>query len=148
MADLFERLVEPEGSDRGDFLQVRFRFVLKRLGIAAFKRATKEAAQPLMAIDPTGQGSDDEADYGVQIADPMPTAADTRLLTEEALALLEPNVRTAFLLRVEGWPIEDRDPNVPTISGYFGKTSRTIRYWLAQADERLAAWRAEETPHE
>ena len=44
-------------------------------------------------------------------------------------------------MRVEGWPVEDRDPNVPTISRYFGKTSRTIRNWLAQAEERLAAWR-------
>ena len=78
----------------------------------------------------------------------MATAPDTQLLTDEALALLEPNVRTAFLLRAEGWPVEDRDPSVPTISRLFGKTSRTIRYWLAQADEQLAAWRAEEKPHE
>jgi len=49
------------------------------------------------------------------------------------------------VLKVEGWPIEDRDPNVMTISKYFGKTSRTIRNWIAEAEKQLAAWRDEET---
>lgn len=122
---------------------MRFWVVLKRLGTAAFKRATKDSNTPLVAIDPTGEGSDEEDDHGIQVADPMATALDTQLLSDEALALLEPNVRTAFLLRAGGWPVEDRDPNVPTVSRLFGKTSRTIRYWLTEADERLATGRAE-----
>jgi DNA-directed RNA polymerase specialized sigma24 family protein len=144
LADLFERLVEPEGSDRGDFLQVRFWVVVKRLAKAAARRAWEESDTLLVAIDPTGGGSDDEEDHRVQLPDPMATAPDTQLLIDEALALLEPNVRTAFLLRAEGWPVEDRDPTVPTISRLFGKTSRTIRYWLSQAEEQLATWRTEE----
>jgi hypothetical protein len=145
MADLAERLFELEGNDRGDFLQVRFWVVVKRFAKTAFKQARRDSDEELLAIDPTGAGPDDDAvkDF-VQVEDRMATALDTQLLTDEALALLEPNMREAFLLRADGWPIEDQDPTVPTISRHFGKTSRTIRYWLAEADKRLAAWQREE----
>jgi hypothetical protein len=146
VADLFELLVEPEGSDRGDFLQVRFWVVVKRLGLAAFGRAVEESKRELLtvAIEPTGAASEDEEERGLDIADPRTPAPDTRLLANEALAQLEPNIRQAFLMKLEGWLVEDRDPSVPTISRYFGKTSRTIRNWLTQAEEQLAAWRDEE----
>jgi hypothetical protein len=146
VADLFELLVEPEGSDRGDFLQVRFWVVVKRLGLAAFGRAVEESKRELLlvAIEPTGAASEDEEERGLDIADPRTPAPDTRLLANEALARLDPNIRQAFLMKLEGWPVEDRDPSVPTISRYFGKTSRTIRNWLTQAEEQLAAWREEE----
>src|SRR5262249_52094687 len=41
LADLFELLLEPEGSDRGDFLQVRFWVAVRPLRIAAFNRAVR-----------------------------------------------------------------------------------------------------------
>ncbi len=66
------------------------------------------------------------------------------LLYREALALLDEPMRTAFVLRhYEGWPIEDRDETVPTISRYFNKTPRTIRNWMTTAEQALAAWRGE-----
>ena len=80
----------------------------------------------------------------LEIADRVTPPVDTQLLNDEALSLLEPNLREAFVLKVEGCPIEDRDPNVMTISKHFGKTSRTIRNWIAEAEKQLAAWRDEE----
>jgi hypothetical protein len=74
----------------------------------------------------------------------MTAPVDTQLLNDEALSLIEPNLREAFVLKAEGWPIEDSDPNVVTISKHFGKTSRTIRYWITEAEKKLAAWRDEE----
>jgi len=47
-----------------------------------------------------------------------------------------------FVLRhYEGWPIEDKDPSVPTISRHFQRTPRTIRNWMREAENVLAAWR-------
>ena len=146
VADLFEKLVEPAGSDAGDFLQVRFWVVVKRLGWAAIKRAAAESQRELLlvSIESAGTGAEHDDEQPLEIADPMTPGVDTRLMNDEALSLLEPNVREAFVLKVEGWPVEDRDPNVMTISRHFGKTSRTIRNWIADAERRLAAWRDEE----
>jgi DNA-directed RNA polymerase specialized sigma24 family protein len=144
VGELFERLAEPEGSDRGDFFQVRFWRGVKPFRIAAFKRAIKTSSRELVAIDPTGAGAEEEDAAVREVEDPRVPPPDTRLLSQEALARLQPNVRLAFLLRLEGWPVEDQDPNVMTISRYFGKTSRTIRNWLAEAERQLAAWRDDE----
>lgn len=147
VAEIVEKLVEPEGSDAGDFLQVRFWVVVKRLGWAAHKRAVDELKRETLfvTLEPTGADSDDEEDRAIQIPERVTPGVDTQLLNDEALSLLEPNVREAFVLKVEGWPIEDRDPNVMTISKHFGRTSRTIRNWIAEAEKQLAAWRDEET---
>lgn len=144
IGELFERLAEPEGSDRGDFFQVRFWLGVRPFRIAAFKRAVKSSTRELLAIDPTGAGAEEEDAAVSEVEDPRTPPLDARLLSQEALARLEPNVRLAFLLRLEGWPVEDQDPNVMTIGRYFGKTSRTIRNWLAEAERQLAAWRHDE----
>ena len=145
VAEIVEKLVEPEGSDAGDFLQVKFWVVVKRLGWAAHKRAVDELKREslFVTLEPAGADSDDEGDRAVQIADRVTPPVDTQLLNDEALSVLEPHLREAFVLKVEGWPIEDRDPNVMTISNHFGKTSRTIRNWITEAETQLAAWRDE-----
>ena len=62
----------------------------------------------------------------------------------EALASLEEPQRSVFVLRYyQGWPVESKHPGEPTISGYFGVTSRTIRNWLTSAEKRLSEWREE-----
>ena len=42
-----------------------------------------------------------------------------------------------------GWPIESSDPTAPSLSRYFGKSPRTIRLWLQQAERVLEDWRGE-----
>lgn len=140
-------------SDRGDFLQVRFWVVLERLVVSAFGRQVKELARaarqaPLTALPGVADGNDGER----HVAAPSEVAAapglpmDQALLYREALATLREPHRTAFVLRhYEGWPIEDGDPTVPTISRYFDKTPRTIRNWMAAAEQTLAVWRGDRT---
>jgi RNA polymerase sigma factor (sigma-70 family) len=153
---LFARILDLE-SDRGDFLQVRFWVVLKRLAIRAFKqqvthrkRAQEEA--PLTSLagydrdedDPSGQSAQPLRD--VETASTAATADIERYqLAQEALTRLEEPYRSAFLLRhYAGWPVEDEDPSVRTISRQFGKTPRTIRNWLNRAEDALQKWRGEE----
>ena len=65
-------------------------------------------------------------------------------LAKQALGTIKEPFRTAFILRYfEDWPIESNDPDQPTISKFFGKTSRTIRYWLQKAETALEKWRGE-----
>ncbi len=56
----------------------------------------------------------------------------------EALDHLEQPYREAFLLRYfAGWPIQNRDPRVRTISRHFRRDPHTIRTWLRKAKEIL-----------
>src|SRR5207253_1635233 len=53
----------------------------------------------------------------------------------DALSRIPEPQRSAFALKhYYGWPIEDQDPNVRTISRQFGVDPRTIRNWLKRVD--------------
>jgi hypothetical protein len=146
---LFERLLDFE-SDRGDFLQVRFWAFLNRLvtdvvsAYAGLRDHIQESVSPAWVHG--GELSEGEREEGVGYV-PEPVSSDqvdTRLLVGEALATLEEPHRTVFVLRhYQGWPVESKHPGDPTISGYFGVTSRTVRNWLTAAEKRLAEWREE-----
>ena len=69
---------------------------------------------------------------------------EKRLMLREGLLLLPEPIRTAFVLHhYDGWQIESNDPQAPTIAKHFGKTPRTIRNWMAQAEAILESWRGE-----
>jgi DNA-directed RNA polymerase specialized sigma24 family protein len=150
MVRLFDLILDVE-SDRGDFLQVRFWLALEKLVVTAFGRQTREITRsrlqvPLSALPGASGGDDEEPRVTAQVEEiaERNLPPDVALLYREALALLDEPLRTAFVLRhYEGWPIEDRDETVPTISRYFNKTPRTIRNWMTTAEQALAAWRGE-----
>ena len=152
---LFTRILDLE-NDRGDFLQVRFWLALKRLTVQVYRKQLKQVKReqedlPLTSL--AGYDTEDSDELSPNMVVPTPDSAMVRSAESEfienhviqaALQQLEEPVRTAYLLRhYEGWPIEDQDPAVRTISNHFEKTPRTIRNWLAKADDRLAAWRGE-----
>jgi hypothetical protein len=114
---------------------------VKRLGGDALGKALNvlNREKYYLAVDPWADSGEEEPHR--EIADDVTPPVDTGLMIEEALSVLEPNERIAFILKAEGWPIEDRDPNVMTICKYFGRTSRAIRYWIASAEEKLKKWR-------
>lgn len=144
-------------TDKADFLQVRFWVVMKRLSIQEFNRQLRHHDHAAKALSFSQmQGYENlEAEDGETMAVKLTEADKVRIsapshekvlveadLRRVALAKLEEPLRSAFLLRYHaGWPIENQDPTVPTISRHFGKTPRTIRYWLAKAEETLARWR-------
>jgi len=87
------------------------------------------------------QDDDDSVSQGTALTDSTLSAID-RIEYHDGLNSIEEPYRTVFVLRYyHGWPTEDDDPTVPTISRYFNKTPRTIRNYLRRADDALVAWR-------
>ena len=149
VAELFTMMLDL-ASDRGDFLQVRFWVVLEKLTVNAFRKQVNQHD-----LESTGDYDRETIDVMVQQgAAVIPPAIPSRsveseaidnVLIEGALHQLKEPLRSAFLLRhFRGWPIEDTDPTVQTISRHFGKTPRTIRNWLSRANELLEAWQGEQ----
>ena len=146
--ELFARILDLE-SNRGDFLQVRFWVVLERLTIQAFRKLVKQSkSESSSAYD--GEDTDSLVRMGRVVGAATISHRSTESeviensLIREALSQLEEPFRSAYILRhYSEWPIEDQDPTVQTISRHFGKTSRTIRNWLARAEKSLATWRGE-----
>ena len=151
---LFERILEL-GSDRGDFLQVRFWLYLKKLTVQAYSKQLKQLDIQQDCIPLTSLAGNDGGDADAlthkgreQAPSTLTTCTveseEIEELIHEALSQLEEPLRSAYLLRHhKGWLIEHQDPTVRTISRHFNKTPRTIRNWLARAEERLAEWRGE-----
>ena len=146
VAELFARILDL-ASDRGDFLQVRFWVVLERLSVDVFNKQVNQ-----LKVESHCDYDQDAIDALTQKrAVVAPISSETRSveaqvigksLIRAALSQLEEPFRSAYLLRHYcGWPIEDQDLTVETISRHFGRTPRTIRNWLAKADESLAKWR-------
>ena len=149
VAEVFDRILDLS-SDRGDFLQVRFWVVLERITVDVFWKQVNQ-------FDTESSGDYDQAAIDAltqQGAVVVPTASTGRsaeseaihnVLIEAALHQLEEPILSAYLLRYhQGWPIEDKNATVQTISQHFGKTPRTIRNWLSRADKCLEAWRGEQ----
>ena len=149
--ELFVRILNLE-CDRGDFLQVRFWIFLERLTVQVFRGQLKQQTIQQNTIRLTSLPGYDEEDLdqlkrkghlSLQNTFTPPTF-DTevidRILINKALSRLNGRFRTAYLLRhYWGWPIEDQDPCVQTISRHFNKTPRTIRNWLRKAEQKLEA---------
>ena len=148
--ELFSRILNLH-SDRGDYLQVRFWLALKRLAIQVFRKQLKLQQSHTPVTSPPGydDSSSNMSTRSVVVREPstsasrsVETQAIEKSVIREALSQLEEPFRSAYLLRYYfEWPIEDQDPTAQTISRKFGKTPRTIRNWLARAEESLEAWR-------
>ena len=149
VAEVFGRILDLD-SDRGDFLQVRFWMGLERITVNVFRKQVSQ-------FDTESSGDYDQATVDeltqrgaivvptTSAGRPIESEAIDNVLIEAALHQLEEPIRSAYLLRHhKNWPIEDKDPDVQTISRHFGKTPRTIRNWLSKADEILQAWRGEQ----
>jgi DNA-directed RNA polymerase specialized sigma24 family protein len=122
-------------TDKDDFAQRRFWVWLDRVTFNTVRVHFRRQAEEKVT-DSLDQLTETEA------SSPSP---HDQLLHKEALGaldVLEPNERSAFLLRhYDGWKIESKDPNVLTISKYLNRTPETIRNWLRNADAKLKDWR-------
>ena len=150
---LFGRILDL-GSDRGYFLQVRFWQALKSLTVQAYRKQLTQLKLDQRNVSLASLAGHDGEDVDAltrtgRVQAPATVTSRSvesevidNILIQHALNQLDEPIRSAFLLRhYYGWLIEDLDPSVRTISWHFEKTPRTIRNWLARADERLAAWR-------
>lgn len=151
VTQLFELILDE--SDRADFYQVRFWYALDKLATRAFQRLLKDTnrrKQTISISDVAGYEHEADEDRRVVQAPELATPSDesvviTNDLMRDALNHIDEPYRTAFLLRhYAGWPTEDQDPAVQTISKYFKKDPRTIRNWLKRAEDALQQWRGEQ----
>jgi DNA-directed RNA polymerase specialized sigma24 family protein len=142
VAALFAPILDLD-SDRGDFAQVRFWKFLDALTLATRRQHLRARHQAECHTWP-GDLAENPADGVPSAESPRALSVEQTILSHEALeGLPEPYRRTFVLRHYYGWPIEDADPQVPTISRLFGKTARTIRNWLATAEDLLEQWREE-----
>lgn len=130
---------------RGDFLQVRFGLHLKRIVLSVFRtqRAKNEKEISTFTFSDLSDEEAEEADWDETIAaDDM--SDENRVFIEQATSVLTGDLQEVYVLRYKyDFQIESIDPSEPTLSKYFGKTPRTIRNWLKQADEILKKWQGE-----
>jgi DNA-directed RNA polymerase specialized sigma24 family protein len=131
-------------SDKEDFAEVRFWPWLKGKAFGVLRTHLRQQRKSAV----TDSLSDFEADVELSTAKRLPDAlVDAKLLADkktdilEVLSLLTDKQRLLFLIRhYYGWPIEGEDENKMTISRYYGVTSRTVRNWFEEIDEKIAAW--------
>lgn len=158
--ELFDRILDLE-SDRGDFMQVRFWPVVEKLRIGAFNRHLEDIKRAEEAVTwDSVAGYEQRSEEGEEkrgkrrhTSDSEPPqeaelSAEQRAVyldaAREVLDRVDEPYRTAFVLRrYYDWPIEIEDTRLPSISGYFEKTPRTIREWLKRAKEMIERWKGE-----
>lgn len=139
---LFARITD-QGSDLGDFAQVNFwSFLAAKISDAYRKHLTQLNRERRTAAPSWVHGMEmvGDLDAGAQKEDREPIRAPdiaSEILNEELLSNLGEPYLTAMKLNLAGWPIESQKPGEPTISGFFGKTPRTINNWLRAAEETL-----------
>lgn len=138
VATLFEQIIDPD-SDRGDFAQVCFWVFLDARIFNVLRGYLKRQLQDRKTNSVDAQIDDD--DYNPSVSEALKVKEDAiidQAQIIEGLDVLDEPIRTAFFMRhYGGWEIENKDPEVFTISRYFGKSSRQIRRWLEDAGEKL-----------
>lgn len=154
---LFRPILDLKGSG-ADFLEVRFWVAMERIAIRVFHEQLKRVQAQQRTVPITslpGYDQDDAEDVrrarrrtgdleGVDLPEDPPALQDS-VIRDAVSRIRDPNHRSAFLLRhYYGWPIEDQDPTVRTISRHFDKDPRTIRNWLKAAEKDLNEWRGEQ----
>lgn len=153
--DLFEKILASD--NRGDFLQVRFGLVLKRISINIFRQYYQSQNQERENLQASSFQSRAEQDNDEDNWDQVYVRVDSDILiedsfspieleslTREALQFIREPIRTALILHfIKGWQIESNDPNEITVSKYFKNEPRTIRNWFRQAKKEWSKWRGD-----
>ena len=142
-------ILDDEGA--GEFYQVKFGRAIRFLAIKIHARYEREHDRLVTENRlPTTRGEEntDEEDGSLEarVRQPGDVADDAvrSLEIREALAAIrDPRHRQAFVLHHwDDWPIETQEPIMPSVSGHFNVTPRTVNNWLRAAERDLAEWRA------
>lgn len=141
-------ILDDEGA--GDFYQARFRRALRFLTLKVHARYERQHERLLSEnrLNASRDSEDEDQEAGSleeRVHQPGNVADDAvqRLEIREALAAIrDPRHRQAFVLHhYDDWVIETQDPLMPSISGHFKVTPRTVNNWLRAAERDLADWR-------
>lgn len=132
-------------SDGADFAQVRFWVVLDYQLINIIKKFLGRQADDMLidSLDTDLDRSDKAPPPPEWLRVEGDGAFNEVALSEALVGLGEPH-RTVLLMRhLGGWEIENKNPNVLTISRHFKRSPKTIQRWLAKAEEHMRLRRGE-----
>lgn len=136
-------------SPRGEFWQVAFGLGIERRALSVVEQLQAESRRAIRAARDTTGDDPDGTDPFAAVPDTAPSAERRTLDREtlgEALAQVPEPQREAYVLHYGyGWHIEGNTP--PTLDAHFGKTGRTIRNWLRDAEGRIERWKETEYVH-
>lgn len=138
-SQLIDKIMDLE-SDRGDFLQVRFWVVLKKLALTAYSNLHREYAREESHFQSLYLQTD-EGEVMIDIPDSS-ISQDEVAACKEGINALKGRHREVFVLRhFGGWPISSNDPEDETLSARFGVSPRTIQNWIEEAEKTLLKWK-------
>ncbi len=146
MIEIARRVTDLD-SDMDDFAQARFGLWLERVTyntIRPQKRTQRDTRAKQTDLEEVERSNGKKKPLPEDSLSPekiLENAETQRHLkgqAERLLQTLDPEIREAYILRHrDGMEIENKDPDVMTISKHFGRTPRTIRNWLKGAEEKL-----------
>lgn len=132
---IFERILDLE-TDRADFMEVRYWLSLQRLTVSTYQKYYKLQYESRRYVGATLSFDSDDEDEEVKLVAPGILPEEFAILQDALNAIEEPYRQVFMLYHYEGWQIESKDVNEPTISKHFEVTGRTIRNWLKIAGEQ------------
>ena len=129
-------------SNSADYAQVNFGdFIITLANVIWRGNLNKnKREQELFYAAPNENEEGDSQEILVESKD---ISAEDKLILREGIAKLPQHIRQAAFLILDGWQIESKNENEPTISKYLKVSSRTIRNWLKEARQILAGYEGE-----
>ena len=130
-------------SDSADYAQVNFGdFVVKTAKVVWRGELVKiEREKEIFYVERASEDEDNTTQLENRAADNA--LSDYTMMLKEGLAKLPPHIMTVAELLLDGWQIESKNDNEPTISKKLDVSSRTIRNWLKEARAILAEYNRE-----
>lgn len=131
-------------SDAGDYAQVNFGQYVVTVAKVIWRGRLANVIRENEIFETEREDEEDDikTDENRFVSNEITT--EEKMILQARLAELPKNLcAVAVLHYLDGWQIESKDERQPTISRLFNVSSRTIRNWLAQAREILAAQEGE-----
>jgi DNA-directed RNA polymerase sigma subunit (sigma70/sigma32) len=162
-SEILELVLEKTPSRKGDFLEVAFNRGVMLQTLDAVEKYRNSMWAHSDRISEIGTVEDGEGVvHPIElIVDDRPNPLEVLLQKEEEIRLHEliekahdavkdPRHLEALILRLDGWPLTDKDPSNPNLESYFGVSARQIENWIKKAlkDMRAACDDSEESGDE
>lgn len=130
-------------SDSADYAQVNFGdFVIKTAKVIWRGELVKiDRGKEIFYAEREGDDQDNVNQLENRAAGDAPT--DYTMMLKEGLEKLPPHIMIVAELLLDGWQIESKVVDEPTISKKLDVSSRTIRNWLKEARVILSDYKAE-----
>jgi DNA-directed RNA polymerase specialized sigma24 family protein len=137
--DVMGLVVAQSPTRQSEFLEVAFRVAVKRRTINEVQKRrhhprqcqlvpTHDKTNPLESVEDDGP-SPEESAMAAEECELTP-----KLIRKGLAAIKDPRHREAVVLHhLEGWPITDKNLEIPTLSKHFGKSARQIQNWMTTA---------------